>query len=173
MKWIALGMAALLVGLDQYFKFLAEKHLADMLTLPLLQDVFHLTYLRNDSLVFGMGGNLPQEQKNVLMIVTSVLTALLLVALIVFLMSKKVRNPFLIFSIGLILGGGIGNLIDRMFRHYVIDYLDFRLINFYVFNFADCCVVIGTIMVMGYILFFEGKKQKKELEEPVAGNSHE
>lgn len=60
-----------------------------------------------------------------------------------------------------VLGGGIGNLIDRIFRHYVVDFLDFRLINFAVFNFADCCVVVGTILLFVYVLFFMDKNKKE------------
>ena len=133
-----------------------------MLTLPLIPDVFHLTYLQNDSMVFGFLGGLSDEAKGVLMVVLSVVTAAVLIGITIFLFTKRVKSKFLIFSLALIIGGGIGNLIDRVFRHYVIDYLDFRLINFSVFNFADCCVVVGTIFVMIYILFFLDKKQEGE-----------
>lgn len=157
-KWIAMGMAMLLVALDQLFKVLAEKYLSSVLTMPLISDVFHLTYLENDSMVFGFLSGLSDAAKGVLMIVLSIVTALVLAGIVVLLFTKRVNNSFLIFSLALIVGGGVGNLIDRVFRGYVIDYLDFRLINFSVFNFADCCVVIGTICVMIYILFLADKK---------------
>ena len=61
------------------------------------------------------------------------------------------KSNFLIWSVALVIAGGVGNLIDRIFRHFVIDYIEVRLINFAVFNFADCCVVIGTIMIVCYL----------------------
>lgn len=66
----------------------------------------------------------------------------------------------------LILAGGIGNLIDRLFRGgSVIDYLDVRLFSFAVFNFADCCVVVGVILFAIYLFFFDGKKKSAEQKE--------
>ena len=161
-KWIAMGAVALIIILDQVFKVLAEKYLSGILTMPLIPDVFHLTYLQNDSMVFGFLGGLSDQAKGVLMIVLSVVTAAVLVGITIFLFTRRVKSKFLIFSLALIIGGGFGNLIDRVFRRYVIDYLDFRLINFSVFNFADCCVVVGTIFVMIYILFFLDKKPEGE-----------
>lgn len=80
--------------------------------------------------------------------------------------SKK-QQPFLIWSVALIISGGIGNLIDRIFLGYVVDFIDLRIINFAVFNFADCCVVIGVIMVFIYVLFLSGRKEKTKEQENV------
>ena len=61
----------------------------------------------------------------------------------------------------LIIGGGIGNLIDRIFRTFVVDYIHVKFVKFAIFNFADCCVVVGTILFIFYFLFLEGKRIKK------------
>ncbi|MEG1994096.1 MAG: signal peptidase II, partial [Oscillospiraceae bacterium] len=77
----------------------------------------------------------------------------------------KIQNKCLIISLVLIISGGVGNLIDRIRLGFVVDYLDFRLINFPVFNFADCCVVIGTALVLIYVFFIEPKEKKmKDME---------
>ena len=61
------------------------------------------------------------------------------------------------------MAGGLGNMIDRVFRSgKVIDYLDVQLFPFAVFNFADCFVTVGTIMLAIYILFFMEKDEKRE-----------
>lgn len=163
-KYAALLFALVLVGIDQLLKWLVIVYIKPLpgRTLPLIADQFHLTYVENDSMVFGFLGGLSDEGKNVLMIVLSCLTLLILAGLIVGLLWEKIRNPKLVWPVGMIIGGGIGNLIDRTFRvsadsglHFVVDYLDVRIINFAVFNFADCCVVIGVILVMIVILFFD------------------
>lgn len=61
-----------------------------------------------------------------------------------------------------IVGGGIGNLIDRVARGYVVDFIDFRLIHFAIFNVADIFVVVGVILLLIYLLFFESKRAKTQ-----------
>ena len=63
----------------------------------------------------------------------------------------------------MILGGALGNMIDRIFHGgAVVDYLDLKLFDFAVFNFADCFVSVGTVLLMIYILFFSEDKNKKQ-----------
>ena len=71
---------------------------------------------------------------------------------------KKINNIILI-GIGSIIAGGIGNLIDRIFRMYVIDFIDFsKIIDFPIFNIADICVVIGVFIIgFGYISSIRGE----------------
>ncbi|MBQ9695009.1 MAG: signal peptidase II, partial [Oscillospiraceae bacterium] len=72
------------------------------------------------------------------------------------------RRPVLFWCLTAIIGGGIGNMIDRIFRGgLVVDYLDVQLFEFAVFNFADCFVTVGTIVLMIYILFFMDKHEKR------------
>lgn len=141
-----------LIGLDQLFKWLAVRYLSGVTTHPLIEGVFHLTYVENRGAAFGI-----LDGKGFFLIV---LTAIVLIALVVLLFIGKFRHPLLLTAITLFLGGGFGNLIDRVFRRYVVDFLDFRLINFAVFNFADCCVVIGTVLLFVYVLFFMDKNKK-------------
>ena len=79
---------------------------------------------------------------------------------------KKPQNKLLVISLTMLTGGALGNFIDRIFRGYVVDFLDFCLINFPIFNVADCFVVIGAILIAIYILFFSpdfpSDKKKKE-----------
>ncbi len=73
----------------------------------------------------------------------------------------------LLTSFSLIIGGGIGNLLDRVGQGFVVDYLHITIVDFAVFNFADCCVVIGTILLVAYFVFFD-KKDKAEKTEDTA-----
>jgi signal peptidase II len=69
----------------------------------------------------------------------------------------------MVISLDLVIAGGIGNLIDRIFNNgLVIDYFDVKLFNFAIFNFADCCVTIGIALAIIYIIFVDGRKEKAE-----------
>lgn len=158
MKYIALACSALIVGLDQLFKYFAIIYLSnDILTLPIIKDVFHLTYIENRGAAFSI-----LEGKQIFLVG---LTTLILLALTVFILMDRIKSKFLIWSLALVIGGGIGNLIDRVLRGFVVDYLDFRIIDFAVFNFADCCVVVGTGLIMIYVLFLDRKNSSKPSEE--------
>lgn len=162
-NWIVLVTAAVLVGLDQLFKWLAIENLSGIATFPLLDGIFHLTYVENRGAAFGI--------MNGWGIALIILTTVVLAGLIWLLLKGKFKHPFLLVAITLFIGGGVGNLIDRVFRQFVVDYLDFRLINFAVFNFADCCIVIGTIFLCIYVLFLSDKEKKEDetAEEAVSG----
>ena len=153
-KILVLCGAFCLVGLDQLFKWLAIRYLSDITTFPLIEGIFHLTYVENRGAAFGI-----LDGKGVFLII---LTAAVMAALVVLLILGKFHHPLLLTAVTLFLGGGIGNLIDRIFRHYVVDFLDFRLINFAVFNFADCCVVIGTVLLFIFVLFVMDKDKPKK-----------
>jgi len=73
---------------------------------------------------------------------------------------KKITNKLFLTSVTLIIGGGIGNLIDRLFRGFVVDYLQ---LSFFppVCNFADYCITIGAVLMVVFVLFFSDKKDDK------------
>lgn len=158
MVYIALIVAAGLVGVDQLFKWLAIQKLAPIDTYSVLmigdREILNFTYTENSGAAFGIMSN----QRYLLLIITIAA----MIAAIYLLMSKRINHNFLIWSVSLIIAGGLGNLIDRIFRAYVVDYIDVRLINFAIFNFADCCVVIGTIGLLFYVIFLDGRLQKEK-----------
>lgn len=160
---IALSVAAL-VGIDQLTKWLAIEFLKGENPIPIIDKVFELMYLENTGAAFGLG-----KDHDWMRWVFIVLTLLVLIVLTVVLMSGRYRRYKLVNISGiLIIAGGIGNMIDRLFRGYVVDFLYFRLIDFPVFNFADCCVVIGAILLLIFLFFiysderFETAKPKNE-----------
>lgn len=161
MVYIALIVAAGLVGVDQLFKWLAIQKLTTIDTYSVLmigdREILNFTYTENSGAAFGIMSN----QRYLLLFITIAA----MIAAIYLLVSKKINHNFLIWSVSLIIAGGLGNLIDRIFRAYVVDYIDVRLINFAIFNFADCCVVIGTIGLLYYVVFLDGKSHKgKEIK---------
>ncbi|MEF9933694.1 MAG: signal peptidase II [Clostridium sp.] len=141
-------MIFILVLLDQGSKYLANVTLKGQSDIVLVKGLFSLTYLENRGAAFGM------FQNNKFILVG--LTSLVIIGLIIFLYKEKRLTKTLKISIILIIGGAIGNLIDRVFLGYVIDYFHFYITDIFdwpVFNIADICVVIGTGLMAISILF--------------------
>ena len=106
----------------------------------------------------------------------TVVTAAVLIAVTVVLFKKIVRHPLGVIACVLILGGGIGNMIDRIMLGYVVDMFDLLLFDYPVFNLADCFVVVGAILGSIYYLWLYEKYDapKKEsadgTEDPAGDN---
>ncbi len=152
MVFLSLLAAFLLVAADQFTKLWAYNGLRLNGTQPIIQDVLHLTYYENTGAAFSI-----LTGKTTLL---AAVTGIIIIAAIYCMVTRRIEGKLLNSCVALIIAGGVGNLIDRVFRGYVIDFIDFRLINFPVFNVADICVVIGTVLMMIYFLFIEGKSSE-------------
>ncbi|MBE6626675.1 MAG: signal peptidase II [Ruminococcaceae bacterium] len=160
----SLIVVVLSVVLDQLSKYLAVTYLTQIDTFPVIENVLHFTYVENRGAAFGM----LSEHRWVFM----VLSVVGIGALIVWLAISKVKSRWLQCAIALVVGGGIGNMIDRVRLEYVIDFIDCRFINFYVFNIADSCVCVGCAMVVLAVIIDEVKEKKKrkaEIEKAASG----
>lgn len=150
MKYILIILS--LIGIDQFSKYLALKYLKGVSSIPIINDVFHLTYVENRGAAFGLFQN-----NQIIFVVVAMIACI--VGL--YYLYKKDLNLLAKSSIILLISGAIGNMIDRVRLGFVVDYFDFRIIWEYVFNVADVFVVVGTILLCIYILFFEDKEQVK------------
>ena len=154
LNYICLGIAAVLVALDQLVKFWAEHSLSQVDTIALIPGVFHLTYVQN----FGAAFNTMNNQRLLLVVLTS---AVLLVIFVLLLLGK-LRSPWMVVSWSLILAGGAGNLIDRLFLGFVTDMFQTLFMNFPIFNVADICIVTGAVLgVIYYLWIYERFDQKR------------
>ena len=146
---------ALILGLDQLTKYIAVLKLMRVRTLPLIPEVFHLTYVENSGAGFGIFQNFTW-----LLAAFSAVVAAILMGYVLW---KKPKHPCLITALTFLCGGALGNLIDRVRLGYVVDFLDFTLIDFPVFNVADCFVTVGAILLAVYIIWFseDGKNAEK------------
>ena len=138
-------------ALDQFTKWLSVLHVMPVETIPLIDGVFHLTYAENTGAAFSI----LQNQRLFFIIAT-----LILIAVMVYLLVHQGRAVHPLFRISLlfVIGGALGNFWDRLINGFVVDMLDFRLIQFAIFNVADCFVVVGTILLCAYILLFDKKQ---------------
>lgn len=140
------GICAL-VALDQYTKYLAVIHLKDKPAFIIINGVLELNYLENKGAAFGM----LQNQKAFFIFVAVVILSVIGYVLLKTPDSKKYRILHLLLS--LIAAGAIGNMIDRIRLNYVVDFIYFVLINFPIFNVADICVTISTVVLVILLLF--------------------
>ena len=141
------------VIIDRITKMLAVKGLKEN-SIEIIKGVFKLSYVENTGAAFGIG-----SKSTALLTVFSVIILIVVIgALIKYKPSEKTAK----ISAALVIGGALGNIIDRILQGYVVDFLDFYLINYPVFNFADCCIVIGAILFCVYMLFiYDDKKVEK------------
>lgn len=144
------------VLLDQLTKRWAAAELTKVSTIPLIEGVFHLTYCENTGAAFSIFS----DQRWLLLLISFVLLAGILYAIL----KKWMKYPLGQISLLLILAGALGNVIDRVFQGYVVDFFDFRLIHFPIFNVADVLLNVGVFLMVIYLLLIEPKRMKKEKE---------
>jgi signal peptidase II len=141
-------IAVVMVAFDQWTKYLVRTNLPlnrDVALIPWLDKVFTFTYIRNTGGSFGLfpGMNLP-----------FILVAVAVVVIIILYSHQIATGPwFLRLAFGLQLGGAVGNLVDRVTLGYVTDFINFRW--WPVWNVADSCIVVGTILLLVFIVFFD------------------
>lgn len=149
---------AALVGVDQWIKIWAIENLQGQPSRSFLPigdfDWMHLTYTENTGAAFSIFSG-----SRVFLIIFP----LIMIAICAVLLHRLYReHRWVLFTLPLMIAGGIGNLIDRVFRGgAVVDYLDLQLFDFAIFNFADCCVSVGVVLLIVCVLFVEK-------EEPTA-----
>jgi len=141
--------------IDQTTKYLISSTMVLGQSIPIIEDVFHITYFRNAGAAFGI----LQGQTTLL----TVLPIVLIIGILIFLTVKTKGSHFTLpLALVLICSGGIGNLIDRIRFGNVIDFFDFRV--FPIFNVADSLVVIGCGLLLIHMFLFD-KDEKAEEEE--------
>ncbi|GGE22373.1 lipoprotein signal peptidase [Marinithermofilum abyssi] len=134
------GIAVAVLLLDQVTKWFVLHRMELYESIPVWDDVFHITSHRNRGAAFGI----LQNQQWLFIGITVVVTAVLLV----YIYRLRKEGAMMLWSLSLILGGAVGNLIDRVRFGEVVDFLDFRLIHYPIFNVADSAIVIGVCLMV-------------------------
>lgn len=141
------------VGLDQLTKYLIRVNYDLNASIPLIDGIFHITYIHNTGAAFSIF----QNKTEFLIAMQLIVIAAVLIYLV---KKQKKEHRCLLLSLSLIAAGGIGNLIDRAVNGYVVDFLDFRI--WPIFNVADISVCTGCGLLILYMFFIEPKKRARE-----------
>ena len=163
--WILIIIGSIL--LDQVSKLIVLGFLDRNEPFVLIDGVFRFTYVENDGMAFGLLG----EHRWVFM----VLSTLGIAFMIVYLWKFKPQSKLACVALSLIIGGGIGNMIDRVRLGYVIDFIDFYAFDFWVwvFNIADSCVCIGAGLLILYLIIDIIKDYKNRFAEKALAQNRE
>ena len=153
-----------IIAVDQFTKFYIASNFVEDEVHEFINGIINLKYVNNDGAAWSM-----LEGKTEILLG---LTAVVMVICIVILVKNKLKDKLLFWAMILVLSGGVGNMIDRIFRKgFVVDFLQFDFWqSFPVFNIADCAIVIGGALMILYLLLdiisdFYKKKTKQENNE--------
>lgn len=157
MIYFLIGVAIFIA--DLLTKLLAKTHLQEIGTIPLIENVFHLTYVENRGAAFGM----LEGQRAFFVLVALVFV----VAVAFFVVKYRNKTPLINTGVSFMTAGALGNAFDRICQGFVVDFFDFTLIDFPVFNVADVFVCVGAGLLAIFFIFFDegNSKEKGESDE--------
>ena len=139
---IIIIISIILLCIDQIAKLLVINLLTKTDSIAIIKNFFYLTYINNDGAAFSI-----LVGKRIFLILVAIIVIIMLIH---YIKKNNIQNKLEIVSLALITGGSLGNLMDRVVRGYVIDFLDFKIFNynFPIFNLADTFIVIGVILLL-------------------------
>jgi signal peptidase II len=152
-------MVGTLVSLDQLTKFLITEHLDPGQSLAVIAGFFQFTLVHNTGAPFGMLANLPGKYREPFFFLVPGIT--LVVVLITFYRLRE-RQLLSVYALSLIVGGALGNIMDRLRLGHVVDFLDFHFrqaAHFPAFNLADTAITVGVgLLFLGLLLEREARE---------------
>lgn len=155
-----LGWSAIIIIIDQFTKMLVKQMMREGDHVAVIGDILRLTYVKNPGMAFGIqiGGRL----------FYTIFASIACIIILVYLFRIKPENFWPRFALASILGGAIGNLIDRFRYSEVVDFIDIKIIRWPIFNFADIAVAVGMIILI-IVVIFERSKEEAEEEQLETG----
>jgi len=149
-------LAFVLLAIDQVTKHLTTIYLSVYESFSFIEGVLSFTHCHNTGGPWSLFDGVP--------VMFIIATFLIFIIEILYFVKHPLKHGLAKLSCTLINAGAIGNLIDRIFRGYVVDMIEVKFIDYPVFNFADCCIVVGAIIMCIYVIFIEGKDAQKSNE---------
>lgn len=154
---LAIIITAAVVLLDQITKYLVVQFIPMNAEVDFIPFFINLTHIENKGASFGMLA----DNRWIFMS----LSLLAIAGIIIFMIKFKERHVLLTISLSFILGGGIGNMIDRIFKAAVVDFFEFTFVEFAVFNVADMFITFGAVLLGIYIVFIERKLESAKKDK--------
>lgn len=153
---VSVAVIAVLTVIDQLTKYAAVSTVKVNGPKEFLFGLFQFRYVENTGAAFSSFS----DNTTVL----SVVTVIILIGCFILLMSKKIKSKFMNICLLLVISGGLGNVIDRIRIGYVVDFIEPLFIDFAVFNFADCCITVGAMLMIAYQIYELISERKKKAE---------
>lgn len=160
MRIASLFAVIMLLGADQLIKYYVDIYLKGSAPFVVIRNVLQFNYLENDGAMMGF-----MDGRTKLM---TVLAIICVVVMLVVIFSGIIRNRIDYWCCLLMIAGGLGNIIDRVYRGYVIDYIEVLFVDFYIFNFADCLITCSAFFLIFYQIYLIYKESKTKK----AGENH-
>lgn len=172
-KKIYFLISILIFVADIVSKYFVDKFLQKIYIKKIIGDILIFAYTRNYGVAFGFLNNLPETIKNIMPLLLKIIVAVAMILIFFIMLSinpKKQKLSMIGFT--MVLGGAIGNLVDRIMRGYVTDFISMgfnETIRFpYHYNIADASITIGIVVIaIGVFLFKEDFEKKSEIEETI------
>ncbi len=164
-KYILLGVTTgLIILLDQITKFYVDSSMRLHESIPVIQGLFSITYVRNPGAAFGFLADTSPLFRSIFFVAVTVLAIILAVH---YIWKSRAGEPLLTFALSLILSGAVGNLIDRVRLGEVIDFLDVYIGSYHwpAFNVADSAISVGAV-----ILFIELTRSGRKIQTGSKGS---
>lgn len=158
--WIALAVAAVLLAADQITKFFVLRDLQSLRSIPIFPGLLELSYIENTGAAFGLFKNM--------MWFVFLITVVAFIVILVILFRYRKHTFFSYAAAALLMAGGIGNLLDRIFYGFVVDFIHVMFFD-YIFNFADCCVTVGVVLFVIHVILISARE--KQAQESVESSS--
>ncbi len=143
-------IAILIVVIDQLTKYAVVSTMKLYESIAVIEGWFHITFVRNTGAAFSI-----LKDQTWFFIITAIIVSFILIYLI-----YRVYREYRLLAVilAMILGGAVGNLIDRVMHGTVVDFIDVRIINFAIFNIADIAITVGTALLVIYVIFSKNNK---------------
>lgn len=156
---ICLAVAAVLLAVDQILKYFVLRDLKPAGSVTVIDGLLELAYIENTGAAFGLFQNM------MWLLILITLAAFLVIVVLLF--RYRSHTFFSYTASTLLIAGGIGNLLDRIFYGFVVDYIHVLFFD-YIFNFADCCVTVGTVLFIIHVVLISVREKRTETDVPEA-----
>ena len=142
-----------IIALDQLSKYWVINNIGLTDSITVIPKVIDFVYVKNTGAAFSF-----LADKTYGIVLLSLISIAFCIGVVWFMVKRKPQSKLLTISLALMLSGAFGNVIDRIFRGYVVDFIETTFIKFPVFNIADIAITCGAALVIIYVLFFEKSK---------------